>query len=102
MTPADDHLRALFALDEPPARDPAFATAVIERMARRRCLQDVALLAGLSAVGGAALWGFWPMLQPALTALADQLAPTAAGLAVAASAVAILTRWPAHVPPLES
>ncbi|THD76202.1 MAG: hypothetical protein E7812_16590 [Phenylobacterium sp.] len=91
MTSADDHLKTLFAHHEPPARDPAFATAVMERMARRRCLQDLGLLAGISSVGGAALWGLWPVVQPVLTALSGQLAPTAVALTVALSAVAILT-----------
>jgi hypothetical protein len=90
MTPADDRLKALFAADEPPARDPAFSAAVMERLARRRCLQDLAFLGGLSGLGGLALWAIWPVLQPALTAISGELAPAAFGLAVALSAVAML------------
>jgi hypothetical protein len=90
MTPADDRLKALFAADEPPARDPAFSTAVMERLARRRCLEDLAFLGGLSGLGGLALWAIWPVLQPALTAVSGELAPAAFGLAVALSAVAML------------
>jgi hypothetical protein len=89
MTPHDDRLKALFALDEPPARDPAFATAVVERLAKRRCLQDLAFLGALSAVGALALWAVWPVLQPAVTAVSDSLAPLAWALALAFSAVAI-------------
>jgi hypothetical protein len=90
MTPHDDRLKALFALDEPPARDPAFATAVVERLAKRRCLQDLAFLGALSAMGALALWAVWPVLQPAVTAVSDSLAPLAWALALAFSAVAIL------------
>ena len=89
MTP-DDRLKALFAEDEPPARDPIFVAAVSERLVRRRWLQDLALLAGLSVLGAIALWAMWPVLHPALTAVSDRLAPAAWALALAFSAVAIL------------
>lgn len=35
MDEADDRLRALFAQDQPPARDPHFETAVMEAVMRR-------------------------------------------------------------------
>ncbi|MDB5475964.1 MAG: hypothetical protein JWP49_1475 [Phenylobacterium sp.] len=90
MTPHDDRLKALFAHDEPPPRDPAFATAVTERLVRRRCLQELALLGGVSALGGLALWALWPVLQPAVTTVSGELAPAAWAVALAFSAVAIL------------
>ena len=90
MTPADERLRALFAQDEPPPRDPVFQAAVMERLARRRCLQDLAFLAGLSLIGAIGLWALWPVLHPALTAVSGELAPAAAVLAAALTAVAIL------------
>lgn len=102
MKPADDRLTALFATDEPPAQDPAFSAAVMERLARRRWLQDIAFLAGVSGVGGLALWGAWPLLQPALIALSGQLAPAAFGLALALSAVAMLGGQVFQTPPVES
>jgi len=95
MTEADARLAALFAGDAPPARDPDFSTAVMERLARRRWLEDLALLAGLSAVGGAALWGLWPALQPTLAALSGALAPAAALLAAALWGAALLGGRPA-------
>jgi len=70
MTP-DDRLKALFAQDEPPQRDPIFSAAVSERLVRRRWLQDLALLAGISVLGAIALWAMWPVLHPALTAVSD-------------------------------
>jgi len=96
---ADDRLKALFAQDEPAARDPAFSAAVIERMARRRCLQDMGLLAGMSAVGGMALWGFWPLIHPALGQLSGQLAPAAIALVVALSALGALRALPGQTAP---
>lgn len=102
MTSADDRLTALFAQDEPPTYDPAFSTAVMERLVRRRWLQDMAFLAGLSALGGVVLWGVWPVLQPALTAVSGELAPAAFGVAVALSAVAMLGGQVFHAPSAES
>ena len=90
MTPADERLKALFACDEPPARDLAFSTAVMERLARRRCLQDLAFLAGVTALGAIALWALWPVLEPALTTLSGRLAPGAVALALAISAISVL------------
>jgi hypothetical protein len=102
MTSADDRLKALFAQDAPPASDPVFSAAVMERLVRRRWMQDMALLGGLSGVGTLALWGAWPVLQPALTAVSGQLAPAAAALAVALCAVAILGDQVFQAPSAES
>ncbi|MFC3070221.1 hypothetical protein [Phenylobacterium soli] len=90
MNPADERLKALFATDEPPARDPAFSAEVMAQLARRRCLQDLAFLGSMSLVGAISLWAAWPVLQPALTALSGQLAPAAVAAALALSALAIL------------
>lgn len=102
MTAADERLRTLFAYDEPPARDPAFSAELIERMARRRWLQDLGFLGGVSAIGAAVLWGVWPVAQPVLVMIASQLAPTALGFAVALSAVTVLSGPPSEVPAAES
>jgi hypothetical protein len=102
MTLAEDRLKALFAQDEPSARDPAFSTAVMERLARRRWLQDLAFLGALSGLGGLALWAAWPVLQPALAAVSGELAPAAFGLAVALSAVAMLGGQVFHAQSAES
>jgi len=102
MTPADDRLTALFARDEPPAHDAAFSAAVMQRLVRRRWLQDMAFLAGASGVGGLVLWGAWPVLQPALTAVSGELAPAAFGVALALSAVAMLGGQVFHAPSAES
>jgi hypothetical protein len=96
MTDADDRLRALFAQDEPPARDPAFSAAVLEGIVRRRFMIDLAMLSGVSAVGGASLWALWPLIQPLLVNTSQNLFPVAGLLAVAAAAVLILGGRPAE------
>jgi hypothetical protein len=96
MTDADDRLRALFAEDEPPARDPAFSAAVIEAIVRRRFLVDLGMLTGLSGVGGAALWALWPVVQPLLVNTSQSLFPVAGLLAVAAAAVLVLGGRPSE------
>lgn len=90
MTQADDRLKALFAADAPAARDPVFSTAVMEKVMRRRFQEDVALLSAASIAGGGALWAVWPVLQPALVAVSQGLAPALGALGLAACAAIIL------------
>ena len=99
----DDRLKALFAYDDPPARDPAFSSGVMEEVMRRRFLADVAMLSGVSALGGTALWALWPSLHPVVVAVSQGLAPAivAAALALAA-AVVISGRRPAVLLGLET
>jgi hypothetical protein len=91
MDKADERLKALFALDEPPARDVVFSTAVVERLVRRQFQEDVALLSGASLVGAGALWAVWPSLHPALVAVSQGLAPAIATLVLLACAVGIVS-----------
>lgn len=91
MTQADDRLKALFGQDEPAARDPVFSTAVMEKVMRRRFQEDVAMLSGVSLVGGSVFWLVWPTLQPTLVAVSQGLAPTLGAVALAACAVMILS-----------
>lgn len=102
MTQADDRLKALFAQDEPPARDAVFSTAVMEKVMRRRFQEDVALLSGASVVGGGAFWVIWPTLQPALVALSQGLAPALGAVALAFCAAMILGGRPTSALGLES
>ena len=90
MTQADDRLKALFALDEPPARDPVFSAEVIEQVMRQRLREDVALLCGVSVVFAGVLWLVWPTLQPALVAVSQGLAPALGAVGLAFCAVMIL------------
>ena len=90
MTDADDRLKVLFAMDEPPARDPAFSTAVMAEIARRRFLVDVAMLSGVSLLGALVMWAAWPALAPLLMTLGRDLSPVMACLTLAATAVILL------------
>ncbi|MGZ6015330.1 MAG: hypothetical protein ACXWKM_06255 [Phenylobacterium sp.] len=96
MTQADDRLKALFAQDVPPARDPAFSTAVMEKVMRQRFREDVALLSGVSVIGAGALWLVWPTLQPALVAVSQGLAPALGAMGIAVCAAMILGGRPSH------
>jgi hypothetical protein len=86
---ADHRLKALFAEDEPPARDPAFSTAVMAEIVRRQFLEDVAKLVGVSLIGGMVLWLLWPSLTPVVTSLSQGLAPVAACLTLAAIVITL-------------
>ena len=90
MTQADDRLKALFALDEPPARDIVFSTAVMEQVMRQRLREEVALLCAVSVVSAGVLWLVWPTLQPALVAMSQWMAPAAGALAIAFCATLFL------------
>ncbi|WP_296600069.1 hypothetical protein [Phenylobacterium sp.] len=90
MTDADSRLKALFAEDEPPARDPVFSTAVMEELARRRFVADMALIAALAVGCGFALWLAWPRLAPVWPVLAQGLAPLGACATLAIGAVMLL------------
>ena len=95
MTQADDRLKALFALDEPPARDPVFSAEVIEQVMRQRLREDVALLSGVSVVFAGALWLVWPTLQPALVAVSQGLAPALGAIGLAFCAAMVVGGRPA-------
>jgi len=102
MSEADSRLKAIFAADTPPARDPAFAAEVAQALARRRLLGDLALLGGATAAGGVALWALWPSLEPAVVGLSQGLAPVAAALALAACVLVVLGARPGAALGLDS
>jgi hypothetical protein len=77
MSEADMRLKALLAVDEPPARDPVFALAVMERIERRRFWTELLLGAPVALAACMALWA----LSPFLTEMAVQwIGPFAQGL----------------------
>lgn len=90
MTDAD--LKALFAEDEPPSRDPKFSATVMEEVIRRRFVTDMALLAMATTAGAFLIWAIWLTLAPLVAPLRDGLAPLGACITVAAVAVALLER----------
>src|SRR5262245_20921407 len=92
MTDADARLKALFADDEPPAQDPVFATAVMQEIARRRFIFDVALLSGATLAGGLVLWALWPLLGPMVKQLSVSLTPLIGCGTLALAAVMLMER----------
>ena len=102
MSEADARLKAIFAGDEPGPRDPVFTAAVVETIARRRFLADLALLAGAATVGALALWALWPSLEPALVSLSQSLAPIAGAVALATGVLVILGARPGAAIGLDS
>ena len=97
--PADDRLKALFAQDEPPQRDPAFSAEVMERVMRQRFREEVAMLSGVSVIGAGALWLVWPTLQAGLITVSQSLAPAASAAALAACITLVAGLWrPAAAP----
>lgn len=94
MTADDARLKALFAHDEPPVRDPAFSVAVMEAVAQRKFATDMTLIAAAAGALSAALWWAWPVLQPMLAPLADAALPVAAGLTMAGIVLLLAERLP--------
>jgi hypothetical protein len=86
MSDADDRLKALFAADAPPARDPVFTLDVVRRMQRRRLWLELIGRVPWVIAASAILWVTTPWLQAAsrpAAALLGMIAP-AAGVAVGA------------------
>jgi len=98
MPPADARLKALFALDEPPARDPEFSTRVMERVMRRRFQEEVAWLSVMALAGAAALWILWPVLGPMLVTLSRGFAPALGAIGLGVCAWVVLGGRPAAAP----
>lgn len=101
MTDADDRLKALFAEDLPPACDPVFSAGVMEAVARRRFLLDVAKLSGVTLLGGLTLWAVWPAVAPNLAVLGQGLSPVMACLTLAVTAVILMDRSVTSASPLK-
>jgi hypothetical protein len=81
---AEQKLAALWAEAEPPARDPAFAIAVIARIERRRLWGELLDLAPLVVALGVLAWALAPRVE---TMLRGDLAGLGAGAFLAAASV---------------
>lgn len=93
MSEPDAKLAAFFAADEPPARDYAFTSEVMQRLARRRLSRELAALTLASLMGAAMLWALWPVLAPVVFDLSHALAPAAVAVfAVMAVSVVVTGR----------
>ena len=82
----DSRLASLWALDEPPAQDPAFVLATLDRLARRRFRMKVAGLVPLFVATTAVCWAIAPSVEALLQSndVAVVIAAAAIGLALAA------------------
>jgi hypothetical protein len=81
----DSRLAALWALDEPPARDTAFVLATLDRLARRRFRTKVARLLALFVATTAVCWAIAPSVEPLLRSNGVEIVIAAAvGLALIA------------------
>ena len=83
MADPETRLTQLWALDEPPARDPVFEAAVTMRIERRRLMFLALETAALATATLAVAWAAWPFVAHDLGRLGPLLAVAAAvGLAV--------------------
>jgi len=90
----DARLAALWSLDEPPARDPAFVLATLDRLARRRFRADITRLLPLFVAVAAACWAIAPAVEALFASSGVELA-IAGGFGLAlASAYACRERQP--------
>jgi hypothetical protein len=81
----DSRLAALWAFDEPPAQDPAFVLATLDRLARQRFRIKVAWLLPLFVATMAVCWAIAPSVEALLQSNSVEVVIAAAfGLALAA------------------
>jgi len=71
MTNPDDKLARLWARDEAPEIDPAFAQAVSARIGRRQILHEVGEVIAWAAPAAAVTWAVWPSVAPAARPLME-------------------------------
>jgi drug/metabolite transporter (DMT)-like permease len=62
----DSRLASLWALDEPPAQDPAFVLATLDRLARRRFRMKAARLVPMFVATMAVCWAVAPSVEALL------------------------------------
>jgi len=62
MNDPETRLARLWALEEPPARDPKFEAAVAARIERRRLVLVVLEWSALAAAALTVVWAAWPIL----------------------------------------
>ncbi len=83
MTDPDLRLKAIFAADAPPARDPDFTLALIHRVGRGPPALEIVFHAAMASVAGGLLWAAWPSIGAWLTEIepSAQLAAVPVGVA---------------------
>ena len=94
MTP-EEKLEALLKAEAAPVHDLAFATAVMEQVARRRAWLTALAATPWAAIAAVALWALHPLLAPAGPTLAAAGAILALTWALLAATRGALARLPA-------
>ena len=92
MRSPDERLKAIFAADQPSARDPAFVLAVLEAAEKRRLRVELVLQGLAATIAGALLWAAAPSLAGVAAQAAPLVAPVAAAVSVAIT-LALLARF---------
>ncbi len=87
MSPEDQRLAALLRETDPPARDPAFRLAVLERQARQDMRARLTMVFGL----GVAATGLLVAAGPMLSSMVAVLMPS--GVTAAAAVLAVLATF---------
>jgi hypothetical protein len=77
MDAAEKALTALLAADAPPARDAAFALAVMARIEKAQFRDELVRNGAIAALAGLALFAFAPQLAGAMQGLGTSLLPVA-------------------------
>jgi len=90
MIDPDTALAALWARDEPPARDPAFVRATLARVGRRRLIHELLDYAALGVPALAILWAAWPSLAGLVPQAIRLLSVSGPGLVCVAAIALVL------------
>ncbi len=93
MSDPDQRLAALFAADDPPANDPSFTIAVMEKVEQRRFWTAMASLTAATFVLGLLCWAIAPALAPAIVWASTFNPATTMQVVAALAMAAFLWSW---------
>jgi hypothetical protein len=91
MSEADERLKGLFALDQPPPRDAAFVLETAKRIQKRLFWLELLAGAPWAVAASAILWAFAPVLEDVGRPMATLLAASTPAAVLAATAFFVLS-----------